>query len=177
MGGLHHAKKSEASGFCYSNDIVLGILELLKYHKRLSALVLFRRRGNCSFVFDMGSPTANFLKLRGGGDWGRLLDPIFRSARGRSGEKQAGNFLVASRPWDKVFERFAETKGIHQPSITSGYLSQPPGTPGSLWLSYQLPQPTEVAAYALLRLPKAFSRHQYLHLVDGWEPPIATGCC
>jgi len=29
-GGLHHAKKSEASGFCYVNDIVLGILELLK---------------------------------------------------------------------------------------------------------------------------------------------------
>ena len=24
-GGLHHAKKSEASGFCYVNDIVLGI--------------------------------------------------------------------------------------------------------------------------------------------------------
>jgi len=30
-GGLHHAKKSEASGFCYVNDIVLSILELLKY--------------------------------------------------------------------------------------------------------------------------------------------------
>lgn len=29
-GGLHHAKKSEASGFCYVNDIVLAILELLK---------------------------------------------------------------------------------------------------------------------------------------------------
>ncbi len=29
--GLHHAKKSEASGFCYVNDIVLAILELLKY--------------------------------------------------------------------------------------------------------------------------------------------------
>ena len=29
-GGLHHAKKVEASGFCYVNDIVLGILELLK---------------------------------------------------------------------------------------------------------------------------------------------------
>eukprot|EP00961_Rhodomonas_salina_P157936 2125943-Rhodomonas_salina.2 len=28
--GLHHAKKSAASGFCYVNDIVLGILELLK---------------------------------------------------------------------------------------------------------------------------------------------------
>lgn len=34
-GGLHHAKKSEASGFCYVNDIVVGILELLKYHQRV----------------------------------------------------------------------------------------------------------------------------------------------
>eukprot|EP00887_Chlorella_sp_A99_P004904 scaffold4.g4904.t1 len=33
-GGLHHAKKSEASGFCYINDIVLATLELLKYHQR-----------------------------------------------------------------------------------------------------------------------------------------------
>jgi len=29
-GGMHHAKKAEASGFCYVNDIVLCILELLK---------------------------------------------------------------------------------------------------------------------------------------------------
>ena len=29
-GGLHHAKKFEASGFCYVNDIVLGIMELLR---------------------------------------------------------------------------------------------------------------------------------------------------
>ena len=34
-GGLHHAKKFEASGFCYVNDIVLGILELLKAHPRV----------------------------------------------------------------------------------------------------------------------------------------------
>ncbi|KAH8920118.1 histone deacetylase [Atractiella rhizophila] len=34
-GGLHHAKKRESSGFCYVNDIVLGILELLKYHTRV----------------------------------------------------------------------------------------------------------------------------------------------
>nr|GMD65666.1 histone deacetylase 19 [Ipomoea batatas]GMD72138.1 histone deacetylase 19 [Ipomoea batatas] len=32
-GGLHHAKKCEASGFCYVNDIVLAILELLKVHE------------------------------------------------------------------------------------------------------------------------------------------------
>lgn len=29
-GGLHHAKKAEPSGFCYINDIVLAILELLR---------------------------------------------------------------------------------------------------------------------------------------------------
>merc|ERR1719510_1669086 len=34
-GGLHHAKKVEASGFCYINDIVLCILELLKYYQRV----------------------------------------------------------------------------------------------------------------------------------------------
>ena len=34
-GGLHHAKKFEASGFCYVNDIVIGILELLKVFPRV----------------------------------------------------------------------------------------------------------------------------------------------
>ncbi|KAH7270465.1 uncharacterized protein BKA55DRAFT_49579 [Fusarium redolens] len=34
-GGLHHAKRSEASGFCYINDIVIAILELLRYYPRV----------------------------------------------------------------------------------------------------------------------------------------------
>ena len=34
-GGLHHAHKEEAAGFCYVNDIVLAILELLKRHPRV----------------------------------------------------------------------------------------------------------------------------------------------
>ena len=34
-GGLHHAKKAEASGFCYINDIVIAILELLRHHARV----------------------------------------------------------------------------------------------------------------------------------------------
>jgi len=36
-GGMHHAKKAEASGFCYINDIVLSILELLKTFKRCAS--------------------------------------------------------------------------------------------------------------------------------------------
>ena len=34
-GGLHHAKKSEASGFCYVNDIVLAIHALQANFKRI----------------------------------------------------------------------------------------------------------------------------------------------
>jgi acetoin utilization deacetylase AcuC-like enzyme len=34
-GGLHHAKQSEASGFCYVNDCVLAILQLLKTFQRV----------------------------------------------------------------------------------------------------------------------------------------------
>jgi acetoin utilization deacetylase AcuC-like enzyme len=33
--GLYHAKKSEAPRFCYFNDTVFAILELLKYHQRV----------------------------------------------------------------------------------------------------------------------------------------------
>nr|UXY86669.1 histone deacetylase [Cryptomonas paramecium] len=34
-GGLHHAKRSQISGFCYTNDIILLLLELLKYFPRI----------------------------------------------------------------------------------------------------------------------------------------------
>ncbi|KAI9030360.1 hypothetical protein DFJ74DRAFT_698673 [Hyaloraphidium curvatum] len=34
-GGLHHAKKWEASGFCYVNDIVVAILQLLRTFPRV----------------------------------------------------------------------------------------------------------------------------------------------
>lgn len=34
-GGLHHAKRQEASGFCYINDCVLAIIELLRTHDRV----------------------------------------------------------------------------------------------------------------------------------------------
>ncbi|CAA15916.1 Histone deacetylase phd1 [Schizosaccharomyces pombe] len=34
-GGLHHAKRGEASGFCYVNDIVLAILNMLRFFPRV----------------------------------------------------------------------------------------------------------------------------------------------
>lgn len=35
-GGLHHADPARASGFCYVNDVVVGIMKLLKYGKRVA---------------------------------------------------------------------------------------------------------------------------------------------
>lgn len=35
LGGLHHAKRFKASGFCYCNDIVLGIQHLLRSFNRI----------------------------------------------------------------------------------------------------------------------------------------------
>lgn len=34
-GGLHHAKRGKSSGFCYINDVVLSILELLKNFRKV----------------------------------------------------------------------------------------------------------------------------------------------
>ena len=34
-GGLHHAHRAEAAGFCYVNDIAVAIQELLKWHPRV----------------------------------------------------------------------------------------------------------------------------------------------
>ncbi|KAK0483276.1 histone deacetylase [Armillaria novae-zelandiae] len=45
-GGLHHAKKAEASGFCYVNDIVLGILELLRTYSRVTYFDIDCHRGD-----------------------------------------------------------------------------------------------------------------------------------
>nr|CDS28607.1 histone deacetylase 8 [Hymenolepis microstoma] len=40
-GGWHHAKRSEASGFCYLNDVVLGIQHLLSAPKFSSGPILY----------------------------------------------------------------------------------------------------------------------------------------
>lgn len=44
-GGLHHAKKWEASGFCYVNDIVVAILQLLRWGSVVGSLLPKRPSG------------------------------------------------------------------------------------------------------------------------------------
>jgi histone deacetylase 1/2 len=75
-GGLHHAKKSEASGFCYINDCVLAILELLKRHERVLYIDIDIHHGDGveeAFFTTNRVMTASFHKygdyFPGTGDW------------------------------------------------------------------------------------------------------------
>jgi acetoin utilization protein AcuC len=45
-GGLHHAMKSRASGFCYINDPVIGILKLLSRGKRVAYIDIDAHHGD-----------------------------------------------------------------------------------------------------------------------------------
>ena len=45
-GGLHHAMRSRASGFCYINDPVIGILKLLRMGKRVAYLDIDAHHGD-----------------------------------------------------------------------------------------------------------------------------------
>jgi hypothetical protein len=52
-GGLHHAEKREASGFCYINDINLAIIELLRtYPYVIHRYRLPRRWRGRSILYD-----------------------------------------------------------------------------------------------------------------------------
>lgn len=75
-GGLHHAKKSEASGFCYVNDCVLAILELLKKQQRVLYIDIDIHHGDGveeAFYTSNRVMTCSFHKFGeyfpGTGDW------------------------------------------------------------------------------------------------------------
>ncbi|KAI5169910.1 histone deacetylase 1/2 [Pancytospora epiphaga] len=87
-GGLHHAKRAEASGFCYVNDIVLGILELLKVYERVLYIDIDVHHGDGveeAFYISDRVMTLSFHKY---GDYfpgtGRLEDIGLSKGRGYS---------------------------------------------------------------------------------------------
>ncbi|OBT62823.1 hypothetical protein VE03_07685 [Pseudogymnoascus sp. 23342-1-I1] len=112
-GGLHHAMKSHASGFCYINDIVLGILELLRHYPRVLYIDIDVHHGDAvetAFLttdrvmtasFHQYSPSTGFFPRTGSvGDVGR--------GKGR-------NFSV-NFPLSKGIDD-ASYKGIFEPVI------------------------------------------------------------
>lgn len=68
LGGLHHAKKLEPSGFCYANDIVLAILEMLRVYLRVMYIDIDLHHGDgVQEAFNMTDRvmTVSFHKFNG----------------------------------------------------------------------------------------------------------------
>ncbi|KNA17522.1 hypothetical protein SOVF_079190 isoform B [Spinacia oleracea] len=89
-GGLHHAKKCEASGFCYINDLVLGILELLKYHARVLYIDIDVHHGDGveeAFYFTDRVMTVSFHK------YGDLFFPGTGDVK-ENGEREGKNYAI-----------------------------------------------------------------------------------
>jgi len=102
-GGLHHAKKGEASGFCYANDIVLSILELLRIHARVLYIDIDIHHGDGveeAFYYSNRVMTCSFHKF---GDFfpgtGDLND-----IGGDEGTGYTVNFPVKDGLDDRAFE-------------------------------------------------------------------------
>ncbi|MED6155489.1 Histone deacetylase 9 [Stylosanthes scabra] len=103
-GGLHHAKKCEASGFCYINDLVLGILELLKHHARVLYIDIDVHHGDGveeAFYFTDRVMTVSFHK------YGDMFFPGTGDAK-EIGEKE-GKYYAINVPFKD---------GIDDPSFT-----------------------------------------------------------
>ena len=75
-GGLHHAKRGEASGFCYANDIVLAILELLRIHKRVLYIDIDVHHGDG--VEEAFYTTAASRVESGHGPWAKAFGSVRR---------------------------------------------------------------------------------------------------
>jgi len=120
-GGLHHAKKTQASGFCYVNDIVLAILELLKYHARVLYIDIDIHHGDGveeAFYHTDRCMTVSFHKygqfFPGTGD---VVDTGIREGQGYSinAPLKSG---IDDKTYDKLFKPVMQAvMDTYQPSV------------------------------------------------------------
>ncbi|KFY44096.1 hypothetical protein V495_03640 [Pseudogymnoascus sp. VKM F-4514 (FW-929)] len=112
-GGLHHAMKSNASGFCYVNDIVLGILELLRHYPRVLYIDIDVHHGDAvetAFLTTDRVMTASFHQYSPSSGFFPQTGSLSDIGRG-----QGRNFSV-NFPLSKGIDD-ASYKGIFEPVI------------------------------------------------------------
>ncbi|EEB08472.1 histone deacetylase Hos2 [Schizosaccharomyces japonicus yFS275] len=116
-GGLHHAKRGEASGFCYVNDIVLAILSLLRYYPRVLYIDIDIHHGDGvqeAFYESDRVMTLSFHKYNG----------TFFPATGKFDEigKNKGKHFALNIPLDDGIDDVSYTslfKSIVEPTINT----------------------------------------------------------
>jgi histone deacetylase 8 len=90
-GGRHHAQRSMASGFCYINDLVIGITELLKTYEKVLYIDLDVHHGDGvedAFRWTDAVTTLSF----------HLAFPGFFPSTGTESVAEEGSFNVPLRP-------------------------------------------------------------------------------
>ncbi|MEJ1283011.1 hypothetical protein NN561_013975 [Cricetulus griseus] len=130
-GGLHHAKKSEASGFCFVNDIVLAILELLKYHQRVLYIDIdIHHGGGVEEAFYTTDPvmTVSFHKygeyFPGTGD--------LRDIGAGKGKHYAVNYHLCDGIDDESYE------DVFKPVMSKVEMFQPSAVVFTVWLGFPI---------------------------------------
>jgi acetoin utilization protein AcuC len=82
-GGLHHAMRARASGFCYINDPVIGIMRLLSRGKRVAYIDIDAHHGDGVQKAFYGTNQVLTISLHETGDTLFPGQPSFSSLRGR----------------------------------------------------------------------------------------------
>lgn len=103
-GGMHHAKKGRASGFCYTNDIVLAIIELLKVFPRVLYIDIDVHHGDGveeAFYVTDRVMTVSFHKF--GNDFFPMTGDVWDNGAGR-GEYYSVNCPLKDGITDKNYE-------------------------------------------------------------------------
>ena len=108
-GGMHHAKKGQASGFCYTNDIVLGIIEMLRFYPRVLYVDIDVHHGDGveeAFYVTDRVMTVSFHKY--GNDFFPMTGDIWDIGAGR-GRYYAVNCPLMDGITDASYERLFKT--------------------------------------------------------------------
>ena len=116
-GGLHHAHKGEASGFCYINDIVLSILDLLRTHPRVLYIDIDVHHGDGveeAFARQPRVMTLSYHRYGPYDDTGHKFFPgtgdlTDVGARGTPGERFAMNVPIPSGIDDRQYKLLFES--------------------------------------------------------------------
>ena len=90
LGGFHHARRSQAGGFCYINDLVIAIEEALSHNARITYIDIDAHHGNGVQEAFYGEDRVQFISMH---ESGKFLYP-YCGALEESGEGKGQGFTI-----------------------------------------------------------------------------------
>jgi acetoin utilization protein AcuC len=90
LGGFHHARRSQAEGFCYINDLVIAIEEALAHTARITYVDIDAHHGNGVQEAFYGDNRVQVISMH---ESGKFLYP-YSGALEESGEEKGQGFTI-----------------------------------------------------------------------------------